>query len=162
MILKRCRWSKATLVVSAGVIYLACILVARVKVDRQDDRIGGVIFSSFSTNWTASGANEDAPKGYQTSTQHTGFAEYLKDFDMDRNLIPLLASLSVLSVSFAGCTQAEQRPIDYRIPIKVAIIYNLGGSQAVAREDFYLLTKNAVQIWKENGLLNNEKMRIGR
>lgn len=80
---------------------------------------------------------------------------------MDRNLISLLVSLSVVIVSFAGCKQAEQKPIDHRIPIKVAIIYNLGGAQAVAREDFYLLTKDAVQIWKENGLLNNEKMRIG-
>ena len=76
---------------------------------------------------------------------------------MDRNHISLLVSLSAVIVSFVGCKQAEQKRIEHSIPIKVAIIYNLGGAQAVAREDFYLLTKDAVQIWKENGLLKNEK-----
>lgn len=80
---------------------------------------------------------------------------------MDRNLTSRLVSLSVVIVSFAGCKQAEQKPIEHNIPIKVAIIYNLGGAQAVAREDFYLLSKDAVQIWKENGLLNDEKRKIG-
>ena len=72
----------------------------------------------------------------------------------------LAVSLSVLIVLFAGCKQAEQKPINHSLPIKVAIIYNFGGAQAVAREDFYLLNKDVTQVWKEAGLLNVEKLRL--
>lgn len=87
--------------------------------------------------------------------------QIVSDFNVNRNVISLLVSVLGVIVFFAGCKQAAQKPIDYRIPIKVAIIYNLGGAQAVAREDFHLLTKDAVQIWKENGVLNDEKRKIG-
>jgi hypothetical protein len=70
----------------------------------------------------------------------------------------LLASMSMLLfVSFTGCKQREQKPVQRNIPIKAAIIYNLGGAQAVARENFYLLNKDALQIWKEAGLIKDEK-----
>src|SRR5437763_700144 len=72
------------------------------------------------------------------------------------DLLVLIALL--LFVSSTSCRQAEQRPIKRNIPIKAAIIYNLGGAQAVARENFYLLDKDAVQIWKEAGLIKDEKM----
>ena len=75
------------------------------------------------------------------------------------NLLALLIGL--LLALFVGCNQTtqktEQKPALHKIPIKVAIIYNLGGAQAVAREDFHLLRKDAVQIWKETGVLKDEK-----
>lgn len=67
----------------------------------------------------------------------------------------LLFLLFMLSSFHAGC--AKQKTTQHSIPIKVAIIYNLGGAQAVAREDFHLLSKDAVQIWKETGLLKNDR-----
>ena len=79
---------------------------------------------------------------------------------MDRNLVSLLISLSVVILSLAGCKQAAQKPTEHNIPIKVAIIYNFGGAQPVAREYFYLLNKDANQLWKEAGLLNAEKLRV--
>jgi hypothetical protein len=69
----------------------------------------------------------------------------------------LIFTLSLLSALFANCSQAEQKPVPHKIPIKVAIIYSLGGAQAVARENFYLLKKDAVQIWKETGVLKDDK-----
>src|SRR5947207_15997623 len=72
------------------------------------------------------------------------------------NLLTLI-SLTLL-VCFTGCKQAEQKPLKRNIPIKAAIIYNLGGAQAVARDNFYLLDKDAIQIWKEAGLIKDEKM----
>lgn len=69
--------------------------------------------------------------------------------------LPILISM-LLFFSFTSCKQIEQKPIQRNLPIKVAIIYNLGGAQAVAREDFYLLNKDAVQIWKETGLIKVE------
>jgi hypothetical protein len=65
--------------------------------------------------------------------------------------------LVLLSLLFLGCDKANQKATQHNIPIKVAIIYNMGGAQAVAREDFHLLSKDAVQVWKETGLLKNEK-----
>ena len=76
------------------------------------------------------------------------------------NLLVFLICLS-LSASFAGCSRIEQKtehkPVQRNIPIKVAIIYNMGGAQAVAREDFYLLSKDAVQIWKEKGVIKGDQ-----
>jgi hypothetical protein len=69
----------------------------------------------------------------------------------------LIFTLLLLSALFANCNQAEQKPVPHKIPIKVAIIYSLGGAQAVARENLYLLKKDAVQIWKETGVLKDEK-----
>jgi hypothetical protein len=74
-----------------------------------------------------------------------------------------LLSLVFLSpfVCFTGCNQTEQKTeqktIQYKYQLKLQL-YNLGGAQAVAREDFYLLNKDAVQIWKEGGLLNDMKL----
>ena len=70
-----------------------------------------------------------------------------------------LASASTISffalcvVLFSACNRTEPKPEQHNISIKVAIIYNLGGAQAVAREDFYLLDKDALQIWKGRGLM---------
>jgi hypothetical protein len=71
-------------------------------------------------------------------------------------IISLLAFVSLTSCSKAE-QKIEQKPIEYKIPIKVGIIYSMGGAQAVAREDFYLLNKDALQIWKEAGLLEGMK-----
>ena len=76
------------------------------------------------------------------------------------SLITRLVTLSAALVFFAGCKPVEQKQRERNIPIKVAIIYNLGGPQAVARERFYLLSKDASQLWKEAGLLNAEKLRV--
>lgn len=66
--------------------------------------------------------------------------------------------ISVLMLAFfSGCAAPEQKPKEFNVPIKAAIIYNLGGAQAVAREDFSLLNKDAVEIWKEKGLVKDEK-----
>ena len=73
-----------------------------------------------------------------------------------------LLVLVFLFVCFTACNKAEQKTeqktIQHNIPIKVAIIYSLGGAQAVAREDFYLLNKDAIQIWKQGGLMNDVKI----
>jgi hypothetical protein len=69
----------------------------------------------------------------------------------------LVFTLLLSSALFASCNQAEQKPVSHKIPIKAAIIYTLGGAQGVAREDFYLLKKDAVQIWKKTGVLKDEK-----
>jgi hypothetical protein len=71
-------------------------------------------------------------------------------------LIVVLVSMVLVIVFFDACT-GEQKPVHHNISIKVAIIYNLGGAQAVAREDFYLLTKDAIQAWKEHGLLKKDE-----
>jgi hypothetical protein len=52
-----------------------------------------------------------------------------------------------------------QKPVQRNIPIKAAIIYNLGGAQAVAREDFYLLNRDFLQVWKESGLVNDKTLK---
>ena len=70
---------------------------------------------------------------------------------------PFVVASVLLLASFTSCNRAEKKPIQRNIAIKVAIIYNLGGAQAVARENFYLLNKDAVQIWKEAGLIKDEK-----
>jgi hypothetical protein len=73
----------------------------------------------------------------------------------------LLIILLLSFVSLTSCSKTEQKieekPVEYKIPIKAAIIYSMGGAQAVAREDFYLLNKDAVQIWKDGGLLEDIK-----
>jgi hypothetical protein len=73
----------------------------------------------------------------------------------------LLIILLLSFVSLTSCSKTEQKieekPVEYKIPIKVAIIYSMGGVQAVAREDFYLLNKDAVQIWKDAKLLEGMK-----
>lgn len=71
----------------------------------------------------------------------------------------------MLFVTISGCKRAEEehtpsQSVQRDISIKVAIIYNFGGAQAVARENFYLLNKDANQLWKEAGLLNAEKLRV--
>jgi hypothetical protein len=71
-------------------------------------------------------------------------------------IVSLLAFVSLTSCSKAE-QKIEQKPVEYKIPIKVGIIYSMGGAQAVAREDFYLLNKDAVQIWKDAGLLKGIK-----
>jgi predicted acylesterase/phospholipase RssA len=71
-------------------------------------------------------------------------------------IISLLAFVSLTSCSKTE-QKIEQKPVEYKIPIKVGIIYSMGGVQAVAREDFYLLNKDALQIWKEAGLLEGMK-----
>ncbi len=75
-------------------------------------------------------------------------------------IVSLLAFVSLTSCSKAEQKieqKIEQKPVEYKIPIKVGIIYSMGGAQAVAREDFYLLNKDAVQIWKDAGLLKGIK-----
>ncbi len=75
-------------------------------------------------------------------------------------IVSLLAFVSLTSCSKAEQKieqKIEQKPVEYKIPIKVGIIYSMGGVQAVAREDFYLLNKDAVQIWKDAGLLEGLK-----
>jgi hypothetical protein len=74
-----------------------------------------------------------------------------------RAKLPVSLALLVL-FSFTSCKQAELKPIKRNLPIKAAIIYSLGGAQPVARENFYLLDKDAIQIWKEAGLVKDEKM----
>jgi hypothetical protein len=71
-------------------------------------------------------------------------------------VVSLLAFVSLTSCSKAE-QKIEQKPVEYKIPIKVGIIYSMGGAQAVAREDFYLLNKDAVQIWEDAGLLEGIK-----
>lgn len=73
-----------------------------------------------------------------------------------RTLLGLLVSVSIL-ITFANCNQIERKPTQRNIPIKVAIIYSVGGAQAVARENFYLLKKDALQIWKDAGIIKDEK-----
>lgn len=65
--------------------------------------------------------------------------------------------LTLIALLFVSCKQTEQKPAQPNIQIKVAIIYSLGGAQAVARENFYLLNKDAVQLWKDAGLVKDEK-----
>jgi hypothetical protein len=70
----------------------------------------------------------------------------------------------LLLVPVTACwhTEGPPRPKqpERNISIKVAIIYNFGGPQAVAREHFYLLNNDANQLWKAAGLLNAEKLRV--
>jgi len=54
--------------------------------------------------------------------------------------------------AFVTCRQTPPKPVSHNIQIKVAIIYTVGGPQPVAREDFYLLDKDAAEIWKEAGM----------
>lgn len=75
-----------------------------------------------------------------------------------RNNVFVLSWLLIFA-SFTGCKRTDEelfeKPAHRNIPIKVAIIYNLGGAQAVAREDFYLLKKDAIKIWQDGGLMND-------
>jgi hypothetical protein len=80
-------------------------------------------------------------------------------------IIILVSTCLLVLVPFTACKRAEEPPhepkqLQRNIPIKVAIIYNFGGPQAVARERFYLLNKDANQLWKEAGLLDAEKLRV--
>lgn len=59
--------------------------------------------------------------------------------------IPLLLALS-------NCRKPPPKPVQHNIQIKVAIIYTIGGPQPVARETFFLLDKDADEIWKEAGM----------
>ena len=63
----------------------------------------------------------------------------------------LLTLLLLPSAFLWGCDNSGQKDTQHNISIKVAIIYNLGGTQAVAREGFNLLSKDAVQIGKQPG-----------
>ncbi|MDQ3816459.1 MAG: carboxypeptidase-like regulatory domain-containing protein [Acidobacteriota bacterium] len=69
----------------------------------------------------------------------------------------IITACFLLSISLIGCNQTEQKPVQHKISIKAAIIYSVGGAQAVARENFYLLKKDAFQIWKEAGLVKAGK-----
>lgn len=75
-------------------------------------------------------------------------------------LLTTLVWVPSLVLFFAGCKEAQQKPTNHSIHIKVAIIYNFGGAQAVAREHFYLLNKDARELWKDAGLLNAEKLKV--
>jgi hypothetical protein len=84
----------------------------------------------------------------------------IKTLQFNFLIISLLAFVSLTSCSKAEQKieqKIEQKPVEYKIPIKVGIIYSMGGAQAVAREDFYLLNKDAVQIWKDAKLLEGMK-----
>jgi hypothetical protein len=84
---------------------------------------------------------------------------------MTRIQIKVLTSIGLLLLlSFTACKQTDERPFPQEplhrdISIKVAIIYNFGGPQAVASEHFHLLTKDFVQIWKQSGLVNEDKLK---
>lgn len=81
-------------------------------------------------------------------------------------LIQIKILLSICTLLFANCTKSGQKfteastPTRRNIPIKVAIIFNFGGAQAVASEDFYFLNRDATQVWKEANLLDVQKRTV--
>lgn len=70
-------------------------------------------------------------------------------------------ALILVVLTFSCQKQSPPKPPN-KIPIKAAIIYNIGGAQAVARENFYLLKKDPLEIWREAGLTKDAKMKDER